>query len=99
MVGALLQHATGVLKLTLRPHKPLTARFVPAVVSSARQPVPLHSPTARRAARSYARLRSCTGLSAPADVMILHLAVTLPSPVPRRPCRPSRSARTNPTQR
>ena len=56
--------ATGVLKLTLRPHKPLTARFVPAVVSASGQPVPLHGARARRAARSYARLRGCTGLSA-----------------------------------
>jgi poly-gamma-glutamate synthesis protein (capsule biosynthesis protein) len=56
--------ATGVLKLTLRPHKPLKARFVPAVVSSTGQPVALHGARARRAARSYASLRSCTELSA-----------------------------------
>ena len=31
--------ATGVLKLTLHPHRPLTARFVPAVVSATGQPV------------------------------------------------------------
>ena len=57
--------ATGVLKLTLRPHgRPLTAKFMPAVVSTAGQPIPLHGARARRAARSYARLRGCTGLSA-----------------------------------
>jgi poly-gamma-glutamate capsule biosynthesis protein CapA/YwtB (metallophosphatase superfamily) len=56
--------ATGVLKLTLRPHRPLTASFVPAVVSSTGQPIPLHGARARRAARDYARLRSCTGLTA-----------------------------------
>ena len=56
--------ATGVLKLTLRPDAPLTARFVPAVVSSTGQPVALRGARARRAAARYARLRSCTGLSA-----------------------------------
>jgi poly-gamma-glutamate capsule biosynthesis protein CapA/YwtB (metallophosphatase superfamily) len=56
--------ATGVLKLTLRPHAPLKARFVPAVVSATGQPLALHSARARRAARSYSSLRSCTGLSA-----------------------------------
>ncbi len=56
--------ATGVLKLTLRPHKPLRARFVPAVVSSTGQPVVLRGARARRAIRSYARLRSCAQLSA-----------------------------------
>ena len=57
--------ATGVLKLTLRPHgRPLQARFIPAVVSSAGQPVPLHGARARRATRSYASLRSCADLSA-----------------------------------
>ncbi len=57
--------ATGVLKLTLRPHgRPLIASFLPAVVSATGQPVPLHGARARRAARSYASLRSCTGLSA-----------------------------------
>jgi poly-gamma-glutamate capsule biosynthesis protein CapA/YwtB (metallophosphatase superfamily) len=57
--------ATGVLKLTLRPHgRPLKAKFLPAVVSSTGQPVPLHGSRARRAARSYASLRSCTKLSA-----------------------------------
>jgi poly-gamma-glutamate capsule biosynthesis protein CapA/YwtB (metallophosphatase superfamily) len=57
--------ATGVLKLTLRPHgRPLKARFIPAVVSSTGQPVALHGAASRRAARSYASLRSCTKLSA-----------------------------------
>jgi poly-gamma-glutamate capsule biosynthesis protein CapA/YwtB (metallophosphatase superfamily) len=56
--------ATGVLKLTLRPHAPLAARFVPARVSRTGQPVALKGAAARRAARSYARLRGCTGLAA-----------------------------------
>jgi poly-gamma-glutamate capsule biosynthesis protein CapA/YwtB (metallophosphatase superfamily) len=57
--------ATGVLKLTLRPHgRPLKAKFIPAVVSHTGQPVPLHGASARRAARNYASLRTCTGLSA-----------------------------------
>jgi poly-gamma-glutamate synthesis protein (capsule biosynthesis protein) len=56
--------ATGVLKLTLRPHAPLKARFVPAVVSSTGQPVVLRGARARRAIRSYAGLRGCTQLSA-----------------------------------
>jgi poly-gamma-glutamate synthesis protein (capsule biosynthesis protein) len=56
--------ATGVLKLTLHPHRPLTARFVPAVVSATGQPVVLHGPRARRAARAYARLRGCANLTA-----------------------------------
>lgn len=57
--------ATGVLKLTLRPHgRPLKARFMPAVVSSTGQPIPLKGASARRAARNYARLRGCAGLSA-----------------------------------
>ena len=56
--------ATGVLKLTLHPHRPLTARFVPAVVSATGQPVVLHGPRARRAVRAYARLRGCANLTA-----------------------------------
>ena len=57
--------ATGVLKLTLRPDgRPLTARFIPAVVSSTGQPIPLHGARASRAARSYAALRSCAELAA-----------------------------------
>jgi poly-gamma-glutamate synthesis protein (capsule biosynthesis protein) len=56
--------ASGVLKLTLHPHAPLTARFIPAVVSSTGQPIADTGAAARRAAASYARLRACTGLSA-----------------------------------
>jgi len=56
--------ATGVLNLTLHPHRPLTARFVPAVVSATGQPGVLHGLRARRAARDYARLRGCTNLTA-----------------------------------
>jgi poly-gamma-glutamate capsule biosynthesis protein CapA/YwtB (metallophosphatase superfamily) len=56
--------ATGVLKLTLRPDAPLTAAFVPAVVSSTGRPVALRGARARRAAAHYASLRSCAGLSA-----------------------------------
>ena len=41
--------ATGVLKLTLHPHAPLTARFIPAVVSGTGRPVADRGAAARRA--------------------------------------------------
>jgi poly-gamma-glutamate capsule biosynthesis protein CapA/YwtB (metallophosphatase superfamily) len=56
--------ATGVLELTLHPRGPLTARFVPAVVSSTGRPLPLHGTAARQAAARYASLRACSNLSA-----------------------------------
>jgi poly-gamma-glutamate synthesis protein (capsule biosynthesis protein) len=56
--------ATGVLKLTLHPHAPLTARFIPAVVSSTGQPIVDHGATARRALAHYASLRICAMVSA-----------------------------------
>jgi poly-gamma-glutamate synthesis protein (capsule biosynthesis protein) len=56
--------ATGVLELTIHRHGPLTARFVPAVVSATGQPVVLAGAAAKRAAAHYASLRACTGLSA-----------------------------------
>ncbi len=56
--------ATGVLELTLHPHGPLTARFVPAVVSKTGQPLVLHGARARQAAAHYASLRACSNLSA-----------------------------------
>jgi hypothetical protein len=56
--------ATGLLKLTIQPHRPLTARFIPAVVSKTGQPVLLTGAAAKRAAARYAALRSCTGLTA-----------------------------------
>jgi poly-gamma-glutamate capsule biosynthesis protein CapA/YwtB (metallophosphatase superfamily) len=56
--------ATGVLKLTLRPHARLTARFIPAVVSGTGQPIVDHGAAARRALAHYASLRACAGLSA-----------------------------------
>ncbi len=56
--------ATGVLKLTLHPHAPLTARFIPAVVSGTGQPIVDHGTAARRAQAHYASLRTCAGLSA-----------------------------------
>ncbi len=56
--------ATGVLKLTLHPHAPLTARFIPAVVSGTGQPIVDHGAAARRALSHYASLRTCAGLSA-----------------------------------
>jgi poly-gamma-glutamate capsule biosynthesis protein CapA/YwtB (metallophosphatase superfamily) len=55
--------ATGVLTLTLRPHAPLTARFVPAVVSRTGQPIVDRGASARRAAALYARLRTCAELA------------------------------------
>jgi poly-gamma-glutamate synthesis protein (capsule biosynthesis protein) len=56
--------ATGVLKLTLHPHAPLTARFIPAVVSATGQPIVEQGAAARRALAHYASLRACAGLSA-----------------------------------
>jgi poly-gamma-glutamate synthesis protein (capsule biosynthesis protein) len=56
--------ATGVLKLTLHPHAPPTARFIPAVVSGTGQPIVDQGAAARRALAHYASLRSCAGLSA-----------------------------------
>ena len=56
--------ASGVLELTLHPHGPLTARFIPAVVSSTGQPVVDRGVAARQAAAHYARLRACAGLTA-----------------------------------
>ena len=57
--------ATGVLELTLplRPHAPLTARFIPAVVSGTGQPIPGSGTAARQAGARYASLRACAGLA------------------------------------
>jgi poly-gamma-glutamate synthesis protein (capsule biosynthesis protein) len=55
--------ATGVLELTLHPHAPLTARFIPAVVSGTGQPVADRGAAARQAAARYASLRACAGLT------------------------------------
>ena len=55
---------TGVLKLTLHPGTPLTARFYPAVVSDTGQPVPATGTDATRIGTRYASLRTCAGLAA-----------------------------------
>ena len=55
--------ATGVLKLTLHTHAPLTARFIPAVVSGTGQPIQDRGAAARRAAAHYASLRACAQLT------------------------------------
>jgi poly-gamma-glutamate capsule biosynthesis protein CapA/YwtB (metallophosphatase superfamily) len=55
--------STGVLELTLHSHAPLTARFIPAVVSRTGQPIALRGAPARRAAAHYASLRACTKLT------------------------------------
>ncbi len=55
--------STGVLELTLHPRAPLTARFIPAVVSRTGQPVVLRGGPARRAVARYASLRACTQLT------------------------------------
>jgi len=55
--------ATGVLELTLRSSGPLTARFIPAVVSATGQPIVDHGAAASRAAAYYAGLRACAGLT------------------------------------
>ncbi len=56
--------ATGVLKLTVHPRSPLTARFIPAVVSGTGRPILDRGAAARRALAHYASLRTCAGLSA-----------------------------------
>jgi poly-gamma-glutamate synthesis protein (capsule biosynthesis protein) len=56
--------ATGILELTLHRHRPLTARFIPAVVSATGQPIVATGEAARLAAARYAGLRGCAGLSA-----------------------------------
>ncbi len=56
--------ATGVLELTLHPHAPLTARFIPAVVSGTGQPIPDRGAAERQAAAHYASLRTCAELTA-----------------------------------
>jgi poly-gamma-glutamate capsule biosynthesis protein CapA/YwtB (metallophosphatase superfamily) len=56
--------ATGVLELTLHPNRPLTARFIPAVVSLTGQPIVLTGASARRADQHYASLRACAQLTA-----------------------------------
>ena len=58
-----LTPATGVLELTLHPHAPLTARFIPAVVSGTGQPVLDHGATARPAIAHYDSLRACAELA------------------------------------
>jgi len=55
--------ATGVLELTLHPHAPLTARFIPAVVSATGQPIVLTGAAARQATAHYNSLRACTELA------------------------------------
>ncbi len=56
--------ATGVLKLTVHPHAPLSAQFIPAVVTRTGQPVVEKGAAARRALAHYASLRACAGLAA-----------------------------------
>jgi len=55
--------ATGVLELTLHPHAPLTARFIPAVVSGTGQPIGQEGAAARQAIAHYDSLRACAGLA------------------------------------
>jgi poly-gamma-glutamate synthesis protein (capsule biosynthesis protein) len=55
--------ATGVLELTVHPHTPLTARFLPAVVSGTGQPIVDRGAAARQAAAHYASLRACAELA------------------------------------
>ena len=56
--------ATGVLEVTLHRSGPLTARFIPAEVSSTGQPIVLTGTAARRAQQHYASLRACAQLAA-----------------------------------
>jgi poly-gamma-glutamate capsule biosynthesis protein CapA/YwtB (metallophosphatase superfamily) len=54
---------TGVLELTLHLHAPLTARFIPAFISSTGQPVVEHGAAAHQAVAYYDSLRACADLS------------------------------------
>jgi poly-gamma-glutamate synthesis protein (capsule biosynthesis protein) len=54
---------TGVLELTLHPHAPLTARFIPATVSGTGQPIPGRGTAARQAVAHYASLTACAELA------------------------------------
>ena len=56
--------ATGVLELTLHPHAPLSARFIPAVVSGTGQPIVQDGAAARQAIARYDSLRACAELAA-----------------------------------
>jgi poly-gamma-glutamate capsule biosynthesis protein CapA/YwtB (metallophosphatase superfamily) len=56
--------STGVLELTLHPHRPLTARFIPATVSRTGQPIVDRGAQARQAEAYYASLRGCAQLAA-----------------------------------
>jgi poly-gamma-glutamate capsule biosynthesis protein CapA/YwtB (metallophosphatase superfamily) len=55
--------ATGVLELTIHPHAPLSARFIPAVVSGTGQPVVERGDAARQAVAHYNSLRACAELA------------------------------------
>ena len=55
--------ATGVLELTIHPHAPLTARFIPAVVSGTGQPLIMHGAAAHQAVAHYDGLRACAELA------------------------------------
>jgi poly-gamma-glutamate synthesis protein (capsule biosynthesis protein) len=55
---------TGVLRLTLPPDAPLTAQFLPAIVSSTGQPILATGADRNRIAQRYASLRTCAGLAA-----------------------------------
>jgi hypothetical protein len=55
---------TGILRLTLHPDAPLTAQFIPAIVSSTGQPVLATGADKERIANRYASLRACAGLAA-----------------------------------
>ncbi|HLL65929.1 MAG TPA: CapA family protein [Micromonosporaceae bacterium] len=54
---------TGILKLTIEGRRVVSSTLVPAVVSTAGQPVPLTGAAATRAAERFAGLRRCTGLA------------------------------------
>jgi len=55
---------TGILRLTLHPDAPLTAQFLPAIVSQTGQPVLATGADKDRIATRYASLRACAGLAA-----------------------------------
>ena len=62
--GASHSTQTGILRLTLHPDRPLSAQFLPAVVSATGQPVLATGADATSIAARFASLRACAGLAA-----------------------------------
>lgn len=62
--GPTYSNATGVMLVTLHPHRVLTARLVPATVSATGQSIADTGSVASQASAYYSGLRACAGLTA-----------------------------------